>query len=101
MTDEAETAEPLGAGSYDGRKSAVRARSECGVEVKSRSQLPLARRRCFAGTRGPAADLLRPSSGRCGGLRGEDLEQGLQQDDVCNRTTSAGPGGASARSRSP
>jgi transposase len=36
MTDEAGTAEPLGAGSYDGRKSAVRARSERGVEVQVR-----------------------------------------------------------------
>ena len=36
MTDEAGTAEPLGAGSYDGRKSAVRARAERGVEVQVR-----------------------------------------------------------------
>src|SRR4051794_28157817 len=36
MTDEAETTEPLGAGSYDGRKSAVRARPERGVEVQIR-----------------------------------------------------------------
>jgi transposase len=36
MTDEAWTAEPLGAGSYDGRKSAVRARPERGVEVQVR-----------------------------------------------------------------
>ena len=36
MTDEAGTAEPLGAGSYDGRKSAVRARPERGVEVQVR-----------------------------------------------------------------
>ena len=36
MTDEAETSEPLGAGSYDGRKSAVRARPERGVEVQVR-----------------------------------------------------------------
>jgi transposase len=36
MTDEAETAAPLGAGSYDGRKSAVRARPERGVEVQVR-----------------------------------------------------------------
>jgi transposase len=36
MTDEAGTAEPLGAASYDGRKSAVRARPERGVEVQVR-----------------------------------------------------------------
>src|SRR3954452_4791339 len=36
MTDEAETTAPLGAGSYDGRKSAVRARPERGVEVQVR-----------------------------------------------------------------
>ena len=36
MTDEAGTAEPLGAGAYDGRKSAVRARPERGVEVRVR-----------------------------------------------------------------
>ena len=36
MTDEAGTAEPLGAGSYDGRKSTVRARPERGVEVQVR-----------------------------------------------------------------
>ena len=36
MTDEAGTAEPRGAGSYDGRKSAVRARPERGVEVQVR-----------------------------------------------------------------
>ena len=36
MTDEAGTAEPLGAGSYDGRKSAVRVRPERGVEVQVR-----------------------------------------------------------------
>jgi transposase len=36
MTDEAGTAEPVGAGSYDGRKSAVRARPERGVEVQVR-----------------------------------------------------------------
>src|SRR3954468_856504 len=36
MTDEAETTEPLGAGSYDGRKSAVRARPERGLEVRVR-----------------------------------------------------------------
>ena len=36
MTDEAGTAEPLGTGSYDGRKSAVRARPERGVEVQVR-----------------------------------------------------------------
>ena len=36
MTDEAGTAEPLGAGSYDGRKSAVRARPERGAEVQVR-----------------------------------------------------------------
>ena len=36
MTDEAGTAEPLGAGAYDGRKGAVRARPERGVEVQVR-----------------------------------------------------------------
>ena len=36
MMDEAGTAEPLGAGAYDGRKSAVRARPERGVEVQVR-----------------------------------------------------------------
>jgi transposase len=36
MADEAETSEPLGAGSYDGRKSAVRARPERGLEVQVR-----------------------------------------------------------------
>ena len=36
MTDEAEMAEPLGAGAYDGRRSAVRARPERGVEVQVR-----------------------------------------------------------------
>ena len=36
MADEAGTAEPLGTGSYDGRKSAVRARPERGVEVQVR-----------------------------------------------------------------
>src|SRR5215217_1822126 len=41
MTDEAGTAEPLGAGSYDGRKSAVRARPERGVEVQVRPVLRL------------------------------------------------------------
>jgi transposase len=37
MTDEAETATPLGAGFYDGRKDTVRARPERGVEVRVRS----------------------------------------------------------------
>ena len=37
MTDEAEVAEPLGAGSYDGRKDRLRARSERGVRVEVRS----------------------------------------------------------------
>ncbi len=36
MTGEAGTAEPLRAGCYDGRKSVVRARPECGVEVQVR-----------------------------------------------------------------
>src|SRR5215211_156215 len=36
MTDEAGTAEPLGPRAYDGRKSAVRARPERGVEVQVR-----------------------------------------------------------------
>ena len=36
MTDEAEMAEPLGVGSCDGRRSAVRARPERGVEVQVR-----------------------------------------------------------------
>ena len=36
MTDEAGTAEPLGAGCCDGRKSAARARPERGVEVQVR-----------------------------------------------------------------
>jgi transposase len=36
MTDEAGMAEPLGAGAYDGRRSAVRARPERGVEVQVR-----------------------------------------------------------------
>ena len=37
MTDEAGMSEPLGAGSYDSRKSAVRARPERGVEVQVRA----------------------------------------------------------------
>jgi len=36
MTDEAEVVEPLGAGSYDGRKGALRARRERGVHVEVR-----------------------------------------------------------------
>jgi transposase len=36
MTDEAEVVEPLGAGSYDGRKGASRARPERGVQVEVR-----------------------------------------------------------------
>jgi transposase len=36
MTNEAGMAEPLGAGAYDGRKSAVRARPERGMEVQVR-----------------------------------------------------------------
>jgi transposase len=36
MTDEAEVVEPLGAGSYDGRKGAMRARPERGVQVEVR-----------------------------------------------------------------
>ena len=36
MTDEAEVVEPLGAGSYDGRKGALRARAERGVQVQVR-----------------------------------------------------------------
>src|SRR3954471_4682686 len=36
MTNEAGMAEPLGAGAYDGRKSAVQARPERGVEVQVR-----------------------------------------------------------------
>ena len=36
MTDEAGTAEPLGAGSYDGRKGAMRVRPERGVQVQVR-----------------------------------------------------------------
>jgi transposase len=36
MADEAEMAEPLGTGSYDGRKSAVRARPERGIQVQVR-----------------------------------------------------------------
>src|SRR5215213_8584701 len=50
MTDEAEMAEPLGAGAYDGRRSAVRARPERGVEVQVRP----VRRRSW-----PDADKLR------------------------------------------
>jgi transposase len=36
MTDEAEVVEPLGAGSYDGRKGALRARPDRGVQVEVR-----------------------------------------------------------------
>jgi transposase len=36
MTDGAEVVEPLGAGSYDGRKGALRARAERGVQVQVR-----------------------------------------------------------------
>src|SRR3712207_2802144 len=36
MTDEAEVVKPLGAGSYDGRKGAMRARPERGVQVQVR-----------------------------------------------------------------
>src|SRR3712207_401180 len=36
MTEEAEMSEPLGAGSCDGRRSAIRARPERGVEVEVR-----------------------------------------------------------------
>ena len=37
MTDEADLAEPLGAGSYDGRKGTMRARPDRGVRVEVRS----------------------------------------------------------------
>ena len=36
MTDEADVAEPLGAGSYDGRKGTMRARPDRGVRVEVR-----------------------------------------------------------------
>jgi transposase len=37
MTDTAEMAEPLASGSYDGRKAAIRAATERGVEIRVRS----------------------------------------------------------------